>query len=100
MAKIFWSVEKNNQLEAHADREICFKDIVAAIENDGLIDDVFHRNAQKNPGPRVLAVLCNGYIYGVPYVVQDDGSFFLKTAFPSRLLKKRYMAGEGDDTGT
>ncbi len=92
-----WSIEKNNQLKAHVDRGICFEDIVAAMDNGGLLDDIAHPNSARYPGQRLLVVLCNNYIYGVPYVVQKDGSLFLKTAFPSRLLRRRYL--EGEDSG-
>ena len=97
MARITWSVEKNRRLKANADRNICFEDIVAAIENEGLLDDIPHPNTDRYPGQRILVVLCKGYVYGVPYMAQEDGSFFLKTAFPSRLLKRRYIASVDDD---
>ena len=94
--RLLWSIEKNNQLKAHPDRGICFEDIVAAIDQGGLLDDVAHPNTDRYPGQRVLVVFCNGYVYAVPYVQQGDGTLFLKTAFPSRILKKQYMNGDDD----
>jgi hypothetical protein len=100
MFKAVWNVEKNNQLKADVERRICFEDVVAAIDSGGLLDDISHPNTEKYPGQRIFVGLCNDYVSGVPYVLQEDGRFFLKTAFPSRVLKKRYLPGEDDGKHT
>lgn len=90
MKQFAWSEDKNRELKANAHRAVCFEDIVAAIEGDGLLDDIVHVNAVKYPHQRMFVVLLGGHVYGVPYVV-DDGFIFLKTAYPSRKLAKAYL---------
>ena len=96
MRIITWSPDKNRELKSDEKRKICFEDIVAAIEGDGLLDDIEHPNREKCPGQQVLVVLANAYVYAVPYVPTPDG-IFLKTAFPSRRLKAHYLPGESDE---
>jgi hypothetical protein len=93
MDVISWSPEKNRELKSDVKRNICFEDIVAAIEGGGLLDEIEHPNAVKYPGQRILVVLAKAYVYAVPYVRTPDG-IFLKTAFPSRRLKAKYFPGE------
>jgi hypothetical protein len=88
--KFEWIPGKNLELKASANRGICFEDIVSAIENGGLLDDIGHLNKRKYPRQRMYVVLVNDYVYGVPYVAAGDG-VFLKTAFPSRKLKGIYL---------
>ena len=96
MAKLVWSEDKNQALKARLDRGICFENIAAAVENGGLLDDVEHPDRVKYPHQRMMIVLVKGYVYGVPYVKTGD-VLFLKTAFPSRQLKKTYLAGDPHD---
>lgn len=98
MLKAVWSVEKNNQLKADSSRNICFEDIVAAIENGGLLADIRHPNSVKYPNQRILAVLNEGYVYAVPYVRHDDDTIFLKTVYPSRTLTRMYLTDDADET--
>ena len=81
MKRMDLNPEKNRELRADRDRNICFEDIVAAVESGGLLDDVEHPNIEKYPGQRLLVVALNDYVYAVPYVETADG-IFLKTAFP------------------
>lgn len=90
MKRIDWDPAENRELKSNPDRGICFEDVVAAIESGGLLDDVKHPNPEKFPSQRVLVVAMNEYIYAVPYVLTEEG-MFLKTAFPSRRLKARYL---------
>ena len=85
-----WGLENNLELSASVNRGICFEDIVSAIENGGLLDDIGHLNKEKYPHQRMYVVLVNDYVYGVPYVEAADG-VFLKTAFPSRKLEGIYL---------
>jgi hypothetical protein len=96
MKTLAWSPEKNRELKSDAKRNICFEDIVAAIESGGLLDDIEHPNAEKYPGQRMLVVLAKAYVYAVPYVRTSEG-IFLRTAFPSRRLKDHYFPGEAHD---
>jgi hypothetical protein len=91
MKIVGWSAEKNRELKSDTRRNICFEDIVVAIQSDGLLDDVAHPNPAKYPGQRMLVVLAKDYVFAVPYVPTTEG-LFLKTVFPSRRLKARYIA--------
>ena len=82
-----WDAGKSERLRA--ERGFGFEDIVAAINNGDLIDDI------PNPSPkyrdqRVMIVAMFGYAILVPYV-GDAERVFLKTAFPSRKARKKYM---------
>ena len=83
-----WSVEKNRQLIEQ--RGISFEGIVSAIEQDGLLDVLEHPNQSRYPGQRIYGVAAEGYIYLVPFVIQADGSRFLKTIIPSRKATRDY----------
>ena len=96
MPKYLWSVEKNRELKANAERAIGFEDIVAAIESGGLVRDYPHPNQERYPNQRIMAVLVNRYVYAVPYVEAGDGAF-LKTAFPSRKLTARIKKDRPDE---
>ncbi len=95
MKQINWSPEKNRELKENANRSVCFEDILAAIESGGLLDDIEHVNVGKYPHQRMFVVLFNDYVYGVPYVFNDE-EIFLKTVYPSRKLTLKYI---GEDHG-
>jgi len=86
-----WSELKNVTLKAQ--RGIGFEHIIAAIAEDSVLNDLAHPNRQKYPNQRVLVILCQDYVYLVPYV-EDDEKIFLKTIIPSRKATKQYMKGE------
>ena len=44
----------------------------------------------KRPGQRLFIVPIRGYIHVVPFVMDSDGNFVLKTTFPGRKFQKRY----------
>ncbi len=82
MNQYSWSQEKNLILQDK--RGITFEEIVAAIEADHLLGHVDHSTKLQQ---KIYIVEINGYPWDVPYVVQEDGSIFLKTAFPNRKRK-------------
>jgi hypothetical protein len=86
-----WNEQKNDRLKA--EREICFEDILVAINEGGLRDILAHHNPEKYPKQRVYVVQFGEYIYLVPFV-EDETKIFLKTIYPSRKLTKRYLKGE------
>ena len=57
------------------------------------MDVLEHPNRGRYPGQRIYAVEILGYIYLVPFVVQDDGAHFLKTVIPSRKATRDYRRG-------
>ena len=86
---IRYSLEKNEILKST--RDISFEDVILALENGYLLDDVEHPNKEKYPNQNIFIILIviKDYIYLVPYV-EDDHSIFLKTIIPSRKMNKKY----------
>ncbi len=86
---IRYSLEKNEILKST--RDISFEDVILALENGYLLDDVEHPNKEKYPNQNIFIILIQikDYIYLVPYV-EDDKSIFLKTIIPSRKMNKKY----------
>ncbi len=83
-----WNHEKNELLKK--ERGISFEEIVLAIEADGLLDELQHRNADKYPHQFMLIVALDEYVYLVPYVEELD-YYFLKTVIPSRKATRLYL---------
>ena len=84
-----YSLEKNAILKSS--RDISFEDVILALENGYLLDDVEHPNKEKYPNQNIFIILImiKDYVYLVPYV-EDDTSIFLKTIIPSRKMNKKY----------
>jgi uncharacterized DUF497 family protein len=88
-----WNDEKNEFLKKT--RNICFEDIVIAIENGNLLDVLDNPSVQyKNQ--IVLVVNFEDYAYVVPAVKTKD-EYFLKTIFPSRKFTNKYLKEERND---
>lgn len=51
-------------------------------------------NQTDHNGQRMFLVLVDGYVHCVPFVEENDGTYFLKTAFKSRLYQRRFENGE------
>ena len=84
-----YSLEKNEILKSS--RDISFEDVILALENGYLLDDIEHPNKEKYPNQNIFIILIQikDYVYLVPYV-EDDKSIFLKTIIPSRKMNKKY----------
>ena len=82
-----WSDEKNEWLIK--ERSISFDELAQAIHSGAILDDIKHpiKNNQ-----RILLVWHQDYVWAVPYVKEETGTF-LKTAFKSRKYNKRYGNG-------
>jgi len=83
-----WNNEKNNLLKR--ERGISFEDVVQAIANGQLIDNIENPNSAQYPNQSTFIIKVQGYVYCVPYV-ESESQIFLKTIFPSRKMKKRYL---------
>ena len=83
-----WSVEKNQLLIQQ--RGISFETVVSVIEQGGLVDVVEHPNQDRYPGQLIYVVEIDEYIYLVPFVIQTDGTRFLRTIIPSRKAMRDY----------
>lgn len=88
MKSYVWNDEKNQLLQN--ERGISFEEIVDAISNGDLLDSIKNPSSEKYSNQSVFIVNVKGYVYCVPYV-EDESIIFLKTIFPSRKIKKRYL---------
>ncbi len=90
---IRYSLEKNEILKVN--RNISFEDVILALEDGYLLDDIEHPNQEKYPNQNVFIILVQvkDYVYLVPYV-EDEISIFLKTIIPSRKMNKKYNKKE------
>ena len=86
---IRYSLEKNELLKQQ--RDISFEDILLALEDGDLLDDIEHPNRDKYPDQNIFIILVKikDYVYLVPYV-EDKKTIFLKTIIPSRKMNKKY----------
>lgn len=89
--RIEFSEEKNLLLEEA--RGTGFKNIVKAINEGRILDDLKHRN-KKYIHQRILVIKKDDYVYAVPYVLDLKRKVvFLKTVYPSRVLTEKYLKG-------
>ncbi len=89
MGNFTWNTSKNETLRQH--RQVSFEKLIQCIGNGGLIAD---QENPARPGQRRLLVYYDDYVWVIPYVIEKDGAKFLKTAYPSRKLFKRYCENE------
>ena len=83
-----WSTEKDQQLIQQ--RGISFESIVSSIARGNLWDVLEHPNQDRYPGQLIYVVEVDEYFYLVPFVIQADGTRFLKTIIPSRKATRDY----------
>lgn len=84
-----YNTDKNVQLLA--ERGIGFEEIIEEINNGNLVTVKKHHNQEKYPKQNIMYVRCLGQIYLVPYVVEQGGTIFLKTLYPSRKATKLFL---------
>jgi uncharacterized DUF497 family protein len=82
---IIWDDEKNKKLKKQ--RGISFEEITLLILEGKYVDIMKH---PKRRGQRIFVLPINGYLHAVPFVLDDENNFVLKTAFPSRKFHKKY----------
>lgn len=83
-----WDEVKNRKLRE--EREICFEDVVVAVDEGRILDVLYHPNSSRYQHQLVLVVEISQYVYLVP-LVEDDDKVFFKTIFPSRKMTKKYL---------
>ena len=88
MAAFDWSPEKNRKLVE--ERGISFERVVSSIERGGIVDVLEHPNQKRYPGQMIYVVDVEQYLHLVPFVVEPDGTRFLKTIIPSRKAMREY----------
>ena len=87
---IYWDNEKNNKLIS--ERNISFDEISEIILREEYLDIL------ENPSREdqlIFIVYLKGYIYAVPFLVDEQENIILKTVYPSRKFNKIY--GEQND---
>ncbi len=83
-----WDNKKNEKLKL--ERDICFEDIIVAIDDNGLLDIIQHANIKKYPNQKIFIININNYAYLIPFIENKD-KIFLKTIIPSRKATKKYI---------
>ncbi|APS59024.1 hypothetical protein [Piscirickettsia salmonis] len=91
---IEWSEEKNNKLKK--ERGFGFEDVVTAIGLGRMLDNKRHPSPEYSH-QMIAVVEIEGYAVIVPYVMKENGNWFLKTAYPSRKATKYYLGDDCDD---
>ena len=86
-----WDESKNSKLKV--ERDIGFEDVLTAIDEGRVLDDIMHPNNRRYPRQRVLVIACRKYVYLIPFV-EDETKIFLKTIIPSRKVTKQYLQGD------
>lgn len=74
-----------------------FEMVISAIEKRCILDDLKH-TSKKYGHQRILVIKEKGYVYAVPYVLDEKRKvIFLKTFYPSRILTAKYLKGGKKD---
>lgn len=84
MLKYRYNEEKNEWLKK--ERKIDFDVLI----REGEILDEIKNSSSLHQNQMVLIILYNDYCYSVPYVIEKDGTLFLKTAHKDRKINKKY----------
>lgn len=85
-----WSEDRNRELRQR--RGISFERIAALYEKEEFEALVPHETWANQ---QILVMKIDGYAWAGPFVVEHDGqTLFLKKAYPSRELHKRYGGDE------
>lgn len=90
---IRWDIEKDRWLKKT--RGISFQEIADCILSGDYIDILENPSRARQ---ELFVLRIKNYIWAVPFMVEEDESIFLKTAYPSRKFFKRYGGSyEKDD---
>lgn len=91
--KYDWNPDKNEKLKK--ERDISFEQIIFHLSEGDLWKTADHPNQEDYPGQRIYFVIVDGYIYLVPFVV-DEEYIFLKTSIPGRKATRDYIEESSD----
>ena len=83
---ITWDDDKNDHLKKT--RGISFEEVAKLILEKRYIDILQH---PKHGNQRLFPIPIKGYIHVVPFVIDEDHNFVLKTVFRSRKFQKTYQ---------
>jgi uncharacterized DUF497 family protein len=82
---IIWDEDKNNKLKE--ERGISFDEVAELILQKKYVTILKH---PKHPHQWIFLIPIRGYIYAVPFVLDDEKNIVLKTVFPSRKFNRIY----------
>ena len=89
MRKLRWNLEKERKLQGENSRNgVTFADCAVAISDGRILDIRPHPNLAHQ---QLMLLNIENYVYVVPFVIEEDGTWFLKTVFPSRKETARYL---------
>jgi uncharacterized DUF497 family protein len=88
-----WDEAKNEALKR--ERDICFEDIIIALQTGKLLAIKEHHNKLKYRGQKIYIVEFNNYVYMVPFEESEE-KITLKTIIPSRKMTKLYLKSSGE----
>ncbi len=80
-----WDEQKNEWLKSQ--RLVSFEEVSEEILQHRYLDIIKHPNRDNQ---RCFLIRLNGYVWVVPFVVDEYRRLVLKTAYPSRKYQKRY----------
>lgn len=83
-----WNPDKNELLKGT--RGVSFEEIATFLAAGKVWKVMDHPNPDTYPNQQVFLVPIDGYIYFVPFII-EEGVIFLKTAFPHRKATKQYL---------
>ncbi len=89
MIKFRYNHEKNSKLLL--ERGIGFEEIIQSVADGNLLDIMKHHNQEKYHDQQILYVRVLTEVYAVPYIKEDEETIFLKTIFPSRKARKKFL---------
>lgn len=84
--------DQGKSLKLIKERGISFEEVILAIQDGRLLETVDHPNPSKYQNQKIFVVLIRGDAYLVPFI-EDGEKIFLKTIFPSRKARKKYLEG-------
>ena len=90
---IRWNADKNLALQS--ERGVSFEEVLASIENGGLLATLAHPNTKRCENQKLWVVRMRGYAYLVPFIETEE-EVFLKTIIPSRKATKQFLQGAND----
>lgn len=92
---ISFNEEKNQLLKVT--RGISFEQIIDLLGTDMLLADIAHP-VSKYSHQRIYVIKIGDIVYAVAYVIDTmKGKIFLKTIYPSRALKRKYIQGDNHE---
>ena len=82
---IIWDDNKNQKLKS--ERKVSFEEIAEIILRKDYLDIL---DNPTRPDQQIFVITLNGYIFAVPFIIDEKSDIILKTAYPSRKLNQKY----------